>query len=135
MRQINGLNVGDIVHCVDEKKADELSDVQTRKILNVFVHEVDEMLDIWIEDERIRTTTKHRFFVHQQGWKAASDLAIGDCVVTKDCVRRCVRNKEHYKARTVVFNLAIQEHHNFFVGTSSALVHNMSINSSGHYSK
>lgn len=72
----------------------------------------------------IRATARHRFMT-DSGWKRVAELAPGMRLQT-DCGWRILESKRLVRAAVEVFNLEVEEHHNFFVEADGErfLVHN-----------
>ncbi|MDF5726387.1 MAG: hypothetical protein PUP91_39295 [Rhizonema sp. PD37] len=52
------------------------------KVLQTFVHEINNVLDIHVANEIISTTIDHLFWIVSKGWVAASTLHTGDLTGT-----------------------------------------------------
>ena len=97
-----------------------------RIILYVYEREVYETYSITIGDEEIEATAEHPFYTMDDGWVAAEDLEVGDEVATADgeseTVDDIVRNI--LEEPVTVYNFAVMDNHNYFVGENKLLVHN-----------
>jgi hypothetical protein len=77
--------------------------------------------------QRITCTPDHPFWVDGRGWIAAQALRLGDPLSDASGQATAqVRGVEQTGQRTTVFNVEVEEVHNYFVGHHGVLVHNMS---------
>lgn len=129
---IEQIEVGDSVWAYNF----ETNQTELKKVLNIWVKETDEILHVSTSDgETIDTTTNHPFYVEDEGWVAASDLEIGDKLVTADGNEVEVTDVEIEKLSepVLVYNLEIEDYHTYFVGEYGTLVHNMCENQIDRY--
>jgi hypothetical protein len=88
------------------------------------------ILEIWIQEdgaepELIEVTPRHPFWVADEGWVDSDQLAPGDELSTADGDAASVLSVASTARTATVYNLTIDEHHTYFVGTSETWVHNM----------
>jgi hypothetical protein len=88
------------------------------------------ILEIWIQEdgaepELIEVTPRHPFWVADEGWVDSDQLAPGDQLSTADGDAASVLSVASTARTETVYNLTIDEHHTYFVGTSETWVHNV----------
>ena len=118
--EIQDLRPGETVYSYDLNR----QEVVESKVLKCHWRDVEEILELCISTNLLRTTAEHPFYVVGKGWIKAASLTEGDRLLTKDDqvielsgVRRIVR-------RTRVYNLSVEGDENYFVGPNQVLVHN-----------
>jgi hypothetical protein len=83
-----------------------------------------------LNDDVIRTTAGHPFYVREKGWIKAGELITGDQLRTSDGGWTKVRAVSYSGTVEPVFNLRVDGAHTYFVspsaGSASVLVHNAS---------
>jgi hypothetical protein len=87
------------------------------------------ILEIWIQEEGaapelIEVTPRHPFWVADEGWVDSDRLAPGDELSTADGDAASVLSVASTARTKTVYNLTVDEHHTYFVGTSETWVHN-----------
>jgi hypothetical protein len=87
------------------------------------------ILEIWIQEdgaapELIEVTPRHPFWVTDEGWVDSDQLAPGDELSTADGDAASVLSVASTARTETVYNLTVDEHHTYFVGTSETWVHN-----------
>ncbi len=93
-------------------------------------------LQIATEAKAIETTPEHRFYVRihrardsigdgdEDQWREAGKLQIGDEVLSASGVWERIAGVEQQTRSEKVYNFAVQDNHNYFVGEQGTLVHN-----------
>jgi len=90
----------------------------------------DELLEVQVEGEQqpLRPTTKHPFWIKrgaQDGsWLPAGQIQVGDRVLRANGQWRPVIAVNALEGEQIVYNLEVDENHDFFVGQHEFLVHN-----------
>jgi hypothetical protein len=86
-----------------------------------------------INGEEIITTETHPFFVKNQGFIKAGELAIGYELLNSNCNVLLVENHsvELTDESTTVYNFQVEDFHTYHVGCFYVLVHNASKDYSG----
>jgi len=119
---IEDIKVGDYVY---SEKA-ETGEKGYKEVLNVFVHETNEIIELQAGSESIETTEGHPFWVLDEGWVEAQNLVVGDrlvlydeSTVTIDSIRT-VQKESPIK----VYNFEVAEWHTYFITESNILFHN-----------
>jgi len=99
--------------------------VVVAKVQRTFNHIAREgYYEIGIQQDTLSATGEHPFFVLGAGWQTVKNLKKGDNLLSKNNgaipVREVVRRVEHIR----VYNLSVDQEHNYFVGRHRVLVHN-----------
>ena len=125
VRAIEEIRAGDYVYSYNEG----IGQSEERKVLQTFIHDVDEVLDIYLGNDTVITTTEeHPFYVNGK-YINAGELKEGMLLMTNSCdkisiVKIVVRK---LKEKINVYNIEIDGNHNYFVGENKVLVHNKNI--------
>lgn len=120
-RPIESIRVGDQVLAQDVRTGA----LSFEPVLAVFHNKPAATLRIALGADTIVATGIHRFWKAGHGWTMARDLKPGDPIRTVDGVARVVSVRD--ESVQPVFNLEVAERRSYFVGQSSALVHDNSL--------
>ena len=119
-KDIKDVKVGDDVLAEDPITGK----VETHKVLQTFVHEVTNILDIHVGNETISTTTTHLFWVVDKGWIEAKDLHQGYVLQEENGKQVTVKDITQRSGDFKVYNFEVQGLHTYFVSDLGVLVHN-----------
>lgn len=103
--------------------------VKFEAVIQTINSQSSEFVVLGLQDETIRCTPQHRFYTNR--WVAAGELVPGDSLLSREgreVKLLTVRQEEEMQS---VFNLMVANSHNYFVGKSELLVHNLKINDVG----
>jgi len=120
---IEKLSVGDLVTCYDFK-----SGYTEKPIVATQTHTADETVFLMINGIGIFTAKDQKFYVpDQKKWKNAVDLEMGDCLFStrldkKPCI---VQKIEQFKHDDILYDISVQDCHNFLILKDGILVHNI----------
>ena len=119
---IEEVKVGDKVYSFDEVT----EFVSENTVEEVFVRETDELIDIRIGTETIRSTPDHPFYVPQKGFNNAVELRAGDILLNISGEYVIIEEIQHeiLESPITVYNFRVANDHTYFVGISSVGVHN-----------
>lgn len=120
---IEDLKAGDLVYTYNE----QTGKVEEKPIEKTFVNPSKETATITFENgETIENTKPHPYYVVGKGWTETKDLKLGDKILTQSGETEKIVNIEtNIKPKEIlVYNLSIQDNHNYFVGNIKLLVHN-----------
>ena len=114
---------------------EETKQVEVNEVKNTFINYVDyDMYKIYIENEIIESTNKHPYYIKNRGWIEARDLQIGDILITPENKEIEIKNIEIVKyvgnKLKEVYNIEVNNNHNYFVGENKVLVHNWYVSNS-----
>lgn len=104
----------------------EKSNLEYKKVTQVYTNETDEIYQIFYEnDTLIETTWSHPFYILNKGWVEVKDLQVGDISKTSDGKLKIIDIKINKLDKPIkVYNLEVEGNHNYFVSNSGILVHN-----------
>ena len=120
-KNIEDIHVGDWVLSDDPNTVGE---IEYKQVLNTFVKETTNLVDIYIDGEKITTTEEHPFWVPDVGWVAAKDLHAGSLLQTKYESWLDVDKVVKHSGLTTVYNFEVEGFHTYFVSDLGLLVHN-----------
>ena len=126
-KDINKLKVGDRVLSYNEKTGKN----EYQNITNVLVFEnkSEVLYTLTIDDgNTIKATEDHRFYTYRDDkyqFIAIKKLHIGDVVQYADGTHHKIINITNVPIKETVYNLTIDNNHNFYVGKNGILTHNM----------
>jgi hypothetical protein len=105
-------------------------EVSLKPVTNVFVHQVNSLLNLWVKGQKLTTTKNHIFYVAGKGWIEAGRILSKDKVMMKDGSLEEVTGTEEVALTEAVnvYNFEVADWHTYFVG-QGVLVHNQSIES------
>ena len=123
-KNINELKAGDYVLTYNKEKNQN----EYKKITYVFEYEdlSEELYTIKIDDTYMKLTAEHNVYIRRDGnnkYVAASELEIGDYVMYFDGKYHKIKNISHVPIEETVYNLEIEDNHNFYVGDKGILVY------------
>jgi hypothetical protein len=121
-KPIKEIKIGDEVYSEDPYTGEK----GLKKVKNVFVHETDELVHLYIDGEEINTTSEHPFWVVGEGWVGAGDLRVGDKVLlfSGKIVEVEQIKLEKLGHSIKVYNFEVEDWHTYFVSKNKVLVHN-----------
>ncbi len=110
---IEELKEGDLVLARDENYAE--GDVLPKRVEKVH-RRTAPILELRVQDQVIRTTETHPFFVKEKGWTTAGELQPRDLLCTRKGYWVEVDSLLLTAATEPVFNLRVADYHTYFVG-------------------
>ena len=128
---IEKIKVGDLVLTYNEGTGNN----EYQRVTNVafFVPEVNEneLYKLRFDDDStLKVTSSHRFYIRRDGnhlWLPAEEIKVGDSVMYADKTYHRVINTEAHRLTQLVYNITVENAHNFYVGDQEILVHNVVI--------
>jgi hypothetical protein len=118
---IENIQVGDWVIADDPTTPGE---IEARRVVQTFVREVSEVVDLYVDGEVITTTDEHPFWVPGTGWVEAEDLQVGSLLQTDEETFVDIDRIERREGKTTVYNFEVEGFHTYFVSDLDVLVHN-----------
>jgi YD repeat-containing protein len=115
---IEQIQVADDIYAFDLS----LRERTVQKVVKIFEAPREVVLVLDFGAEEIRCTPAHRFYTGQ--WVPARELSLGDLVLSLDGQWKELKGIRREIQPQSVFNLKVEEMHNYFVGQSGLLVHN-----------
>ena len=94
--------------------------------MEVYKNKTSSMINLVIAGKLIETTPGHLFRLSQGAWRPASELKVGDTVITSDGTEATVESTEKidYDEDIDIYNLNVADFHTYFVADTGVLVHN-----------
>jgi Pretoxin HINT domain/Bacterial toxin 50 len=120
-KAIEDIKIGDWVLSDDPNTP---GDIEYKQVLQTFNHDTTNLVDIFINGEKITTTDSHPFWVEDVGWVAARDLNAGSHLQTKNESWLSIDKVETHTGLTTVYNFEVAGFHTYFVSDVGLLVHN-----------
>lgn len=112
-KAIEQLQPGDLVYARDENNPD--GELQPKVVEKLHRNE-SAILEVYVQDQVIRTTAAHPFYVKNKGWTPAAELQAHDELSTSGGDWIQVDGIERTSATEQVYNLQVADHHTYFVG-------------------
>ena len=120
-KNIEDIRVGDLVWSWNE----ETDDLALKSVLQTMQHEVQELIELRIGAETIRTTPEHPFVV-DGAWLNAGHIAKGQTLLRSDGQNVPVAEVVQYSTiGTTVYNFEVSDWHTYLVGWWMFIVHNV----------
>jgi hypothetical protein len=113
-RAIEEFRPGDLVLSRDQFKP--LGAVVARQVLQTFVRSAS-IWHVHVRDQVIGTTKEHPFYVLGRGWRAVSELRVGNAFLSDDGQWVVVEDLLDTGDVQTVYNLQIADDHTYFVGS------------------
>ena len=104
--------------------------IELKPVLQTHKNYVDlDMCKVYVNGEIIESTAGHEYYEVSKGWIAARQLRPGDVVLNSNneemIVEKVELNLFNGRELTTVYNLTVKDNHNYYVGETSILVHNV----------
>ena len=100
--------------------------ISTSRVVNVSKRSSISYYTLKTTTQTIYVTSEHPFYVNKKGWVKLKDLKVGDECKTKNGLEVVISLDENL-VPTDVYNIEVEQNHNYFVTTSGILVHNKKI--------
>ncbi len=118
-KTIENLKAGDKVWTWNE----ETGERELHEITSTSQRVASELIEIQVGNTSIIATPEHPFRI-DNSWKTASMLKVGDTLYALNKQLSIVKSLKQKHESRKVYNLQIEEAHNYWVGNVSVLVHN-----------
>ena len=109
----------------------ETGEVAYKKVVRTFVNETNELVEVTVNGETIKSTPSHPFYVPQKGWTSAISLRAGDILVLSNGEYVIVEQIQHelLESPIKVYNFEVEDFHTYYVSANAdsdefVLVHN-----------
>lgn len=125
-----------MVNIEDVKENDYVLSYDFKEKRNVFnrvnkllIHEYndEDIYELTIRNKILKVTENHRFFISNEmlyGWIPAKKLKVNDRVMILNNTLQKIEKIEKYAHKGTVYNLEVDNVHNYFVSEDGILVHN-----------
>lgn len=117
---IEELREGDSVVCRDEEGNNTIG-----VITGYCYHEASHIVVLYFEHTSVICAQDQLLFLQGIGWQEAKNLAVGDTVINyagEVCVVSAIEMCDAVKR---IYDITVEDHHNFYVAELDILVHNM----------
>ena len=130
---IEDIEVGDYVWAENP----DTGDITLKEVLDTFEKQVDTIVTITTDGEKIQTTEAHLFYVENTGWVPASMLKKGDILHIENGRNVSIESIETttYNHYVNVYNFKVDDFHTYYVSNSNILVHNETCHGNSKQSK
>lgn len=120
VKNIEDIQTGDLVLSYNEKtKQNEYKEVK-----QTFSRTVDKIVEISYNDNIVRTTLTHPFYIENE-WVEAQNLHAGDKLTLSDGTKAEICEVEVISSpNTEVYNFEVDDNHTYYVEDEGVLVHN-----------
>ena len=122
LKNIEDIKVGDYVYSINM----DTNQRELKKVTYLFEGKTDEIYEITIGDEVVKTTPKHEFYIVDKGWIRAYELEVGDKIVSTSDENMIITNIVNKKVPELanIYNITVEDNHNYLVTKYRLLVHN-----------
>lgn len=120
-KTIAQINKGDYVYSYNEVT----QEYSYQKVTQKMIGETYETFKVYTDNDCVESTANHPYYC-ENGWTAASNLSIGDRILSKDGDYKTVTAIEpvSHDDPVKIYNISIENNHTFMVGDDSLVVHN-----------
>ena len=134
LKDINKVKIGDMVLTYNEKRGINEYHLVTKKFY-FKPNEIDESLyTLSIDDKTsLQVSSTHRFYIKRNNeflWLRTKKMQVGDYIRYADGSYHKIINIHNEELTKPVYNLTVDDTHNFYVGEQLILVHNVNC---GHF--
>ena len=116
-------DLGDYVYSRNE----ETNQIETKKVLQTFESDYkSDTLKIYTKDSSVEATLNHKFYEKNKEWIEAEKLEVGNILINNSNEELEIVKIDRVKSigTIKVYNLEVEDNHNYFVGFDCVLVHN-----------
>jgi Pretoxin HINT domain/Fibronectin type III domain len=121
LTNIENIKTGDSVAAYNETTKTTVS----KRVAKTFVRKAETLVKIFTGKDTIQATPEHPFYVPTKGWLYASALHKGIKVLTLAGALLTIDSVAVKDTSATVYNFEVEELHNYYVGASKILVHNV----------
>ena len=123
LKNIEDIKIGDYVYAINlDTNLKELS-----KVTDTIKTQNNKIYEVTLEnDEVIKSTEKHEYYVLDKGWVRAYELKVGDTLSSTIKGKLKIKNIviKNYDKPVNTYNLTVEGNHNYLVTEYEVLVHN-----------
>ncbi len=122
--KISDINIGESVLSYNES----LGLYEYNNVIHLIQGEGEyQIVEIVTLDGNVSSTDNHRYFLSTNDWVEARDIQVGDEILTSSGNYSKVLDKFTIVKNLKVFNLTVDNLHNYFVGEEGILAHNVNV--------
>ena len=120
-KAIEEIEEGEEVWCEED-----IGEQKLKKVLKRIEKTNDILYHVYIRNQEIHTTEDHAIWLEGEGWKKAEDIQVGDIVRCRTGEPEKITNiwMEKLPEQVKVYNLSVEDCHNYYVSEKGVLVHN-----------
>ncbi|MCX7571379.1 polymorphic toxin-type HINT domain-containing protein [Tumebacillus sp. DT12] len=119
-KPIESVEIGDKVLAKDEVSGEKAY----KEVEWLFEREVDEIYEVHVGAEVLKTTDEHPFWVVGEGWVETKDLKAGDRFETAEGKILTIDSIYVNHKKTTVYNFKVKDYHTYFVSNLGIWTHN-----------
>jgi len=121
-KRIEDIEANDLVWAYNE----ETGTNDFKPVTQLFRNETAEWYNVHINNELIKCTAEHPFYIIGKGWVRAKDLTAGDRLLraSGECGIISSLSIERCSEPQITYNFEVADYHTYYVGEVSVLVHN-----------
>lgn len=124
-KDIDKIKVNDMVLSYNE----ETRINEYKKVLNLLVHpkEKEVLYTLTIDDKTVEATSEHRFYIISESgneWLPIKDLKVGNVLINSNGDTIVINKITSRKIEETIYNIEVEDNHNYYVTESEILVHN-----------
>ena len=121
LKNIEDINVGDKVYTLNLNNNQR----ELKEVTYTFEGTTLETYEFTINNEKIKTTPMHKFYIQDKGWIRAYEVEIGDKLIAKDNNMEITDIEYIYHKEPVkIYNMTVEDNHNYLITEYELLVHN-----------
>jgi RHS repeat-associated protein len=125
LKPIEEIQIGDMVLAWNENTSKN----EFRRVVALVVAVRRDMVKIYVgpdDEPPLIASSNHKFYVKEKGWVKASELSAGDILLDKNNSPVKVRKAEQelQSDEIKVYNIEVEDLHNYYVGKTGILTHN-----------
>ncbi|MDX1937544.1 MAG: Hint domain-containing protein, partial [Flavihumibacter sp.] len=120
---IENIKVNDIVYSFNL----ETNKIELNRVVQTLKRDTNGIYEVIIGKEQIFVTAEHPFYVEGKGWITVKNLQVGENVKTSQNQSQSIIRINKLSHKVTVYNIEVDGNHNYFVTSSSILVHNKNI--------
>ena len=128
LRNIEYIKIGDKVYSINI----DTNEKELKSVIELYKGKTKEIYEITVENQIIKASALHRFYIIDKGWIKAKDLKEGDAISAKNnsLVIKKVEKKIN-EEDIPIYNLTIDDFHTYVITEYELLVHNANSNIGG----
>ena len=123
-KPIEEIKEGEFVYSKNPKTGEKA----LKPVVQTFVNTTDELVHLYINGEKIKSTPGHPFWVPKKGWTKAIKLKAGDKFISLNGQLVVLEKIQHeiLESPETIYNFEVRDFHTYYVGKNRILVHNTS---------
>jgi hypothetical protein len=127
-KNIENVGAGDLVLSREYNASGQKS---YQRVIQTFQNITTALVEVKVENQCVKSTPGHVWWVKGKGWILADALQAGDEILTSDDALKPIHSVRHVKNFAITYNLEVENFHTYFVaaedGQAGIWVHNNSV--------